>query len=139
MITKLHMSMRFDCIWIKNIIFDVVKWACKSITRFINRFKIEKWRFLKFLLATLKMVLWRSFCSVWRPINIIFIKLLFCLQLLGFWAKKSKNRQFSDFFKFLRPLKSANDVQWPQTSQFYMFLFISITFIGILRLRFPKN
>ena len=56
--TKLHRYMGFDGIWMKNVkstIFDVVKWACRTITRFITRFKVKKWRFLKFLLATFKI------------------------------------------------------------------------------------
>ena len=63
MTKKLHKSMRFDSIWISKInstIFDVVKMACKTITRFVTRFKVEKWRFLKFLIATFKMMLCRS-------------------------------------------------------------------------------
>ena len=53
----------FNNVWIKNILstyFDVVNWACKNITRVITRFKVEMGRFLKFFLATFKMILCRS-------------------------------------------------------------------------------
>ena len=76
--TKLRKYRRFDVIWMKNIkstIFDVVKWACcKTITRFITRFKVKKWRLLKILLATFKIGLCLS-----RAIKNLFIR--FCSEV----------------------------------------------------------
>ena len=63
MTTKLQKSMQFDCIWvwhIKNTVFDAVKYMSKTITMFITRFTVKKWRFLKILHITFKMVLYRS-------------------------------------------------------------------------------
>ena len=79
--TKLHRYMGFDSIWMKNIkstIFDVVKWACKTITRFITRFKVKKWGFLKVLLATFKIGL----CLSKAMKNLICIR--FCSEVESF-------------------------------------------------------